>query len=404
LLNGGTPNTNTNKYWNGNIPWVTGADFANQALSQVRRRITAAAVQQSTTKMVKAGSILLVTRTGVGKIAIAPYDVAFSQDITGINFGDSVDVRFMYYCLQAHMEEFKKLNQGTSINGILKEDFLAYQINLPPLPQQRKIAKILTTVDNLIEKTEALIAKYQSIKQGMMHDLFTRGVDSNGKLRPAQSEAPELYKQSELGWIPKEWEIKTVGDLANYVNGHSFNANVWSNQGLPIIRIQNLNGEQTFNYYKGAVDPSWEVLYGDLLFAWSGMIETSFGPRVWKGSRGVLNQHIFKVISNGSLVLKDFLDMLLRHNLQRIVLFAHGFKSSFVHVTRAELLPVKLALPDRNEQLQILEKITKAESILQQEKLFFRNLDKIKQGLMQDLLNGKVQVTPDVEDKELAHA
>ena len=67
-------------------------------------------------------------------------------------------------------------------------------------------------MDNLIEKTEALIAKYQAIKQGMMHDLFTRGVDEHGHLRPTHDEAPELYKQSELGWIPKEWEVSPLGE------------------------------------------------------------------------------------------------------------------------------------------------------------------------------------------------
>ncbi len=82
------------------------------------------------------------------------------------------------------------------------------------LHQQKKSARILTTVDNLIEQTEALIAKYQSIKQGMMHDLFTRGVDSAGKLRPAYEEAPQQYKDSPLGWIPKEWE---VGELESFL-------------------------------------------------------------------------------------------------------------------------------------------------------------------------------------------
>ena len=86
---------------------------------------------------------------------------------------------------------------------------------LPSLLEQRKIARILTTLDNLIEKTEALIAKYQAIKQGMMHDLFTRGVDAHGHLRPPQAEAPDLYKQSELGWIPKEWEVHPCGSLCS---------------------------------------------------------------------------------------------------------------------------------------------------------------------------------------------
>jgi type I restriction enzyme S subunit len=245
LLNGGTPDTNTHKYWTGQIPWVTGADFANQALSQVRRRITAAAVKQSATNVVKAGNILLVTRTGVGKIAIAPYDVAISQDITGIYFGDGVYVRFMYYCLQSHMEEFKKLNQGTSINGILKEDFLTYHIDLPPLPQQHKIARILTTVDNLIERTEALIAKYQAIKQGMMHDLFTRGVDEHGHLRSPYEEAPKLYKPSELGWIPKNWTFSCVAREFQISTGFTLGLHRRPKENRrPYLRVANVQRDE----------------------------------------------------------------------------------------------------------------------------------------------------------------
>ena len=70
-----------------------------------------------------------------------------------------------------------------------------------------KIARILQTIDQAIEKTEALIEKYQQIKAGLMHDLFTRGIGADGKLRPPREQAPELYQQTPIGWIPKEWDF-----------------------------------------------------------------------------------------------------------------------------------------------------------------------------------------------------
>jgi type I restriction enzyme S subunit len=72
--------------------------------------------------------------------------------------------------------------------------------------QQRRIAEILGTVDEVIEQTEALIAKQQQVKAGLMHDLFTRGVTATGTLRPPPAEAPHLYQDSPLGPIPKEWD------------------------------------------------------------------------------------------------------------------------------------------------------------------------------------------------------
>ena len=63
-------------------------------------------------------------------------------------------------------------------------------------------------MDDLIERTEALIAKYRAIKQGLMHDLLTRGVDASGRLRPPREEAPGLYRESAVGWVPREWEVR----------------------------------------------------------------------------------------------------------------------------------------------------------------------------------------------------
>jgi type I restriction enzyme S subunit len=86
----------------------------------------------------------------------------------------------------------------------------AVPIDLPPINEQQQISKILDTLDTAICETESLIDKLKAIKQGLLHDLLTRGIEANGQLRPPQSEAPQLYKKSPLGWIPIEWEASTV--------------------------------------------------------------------------------------------------------------------------------------------------------------------------------------------------
>ena len=91
-------------------------------------------------------------------------------------------------------------------------------VKYPELPTQRKIAHILSTADAVIEKTQAAIAKYKAIKQGMLHDLFTRGIDlQTNKLRPKYEDTPELYKESKLGWIPKEWEELQINDCVDAI-------------------------------------------------------------------------------------------------------------------------------------------------------------------------------------------
>lgn len=292
-------------------------------------------------------------------------------------------------------------SNATAQAGVYLGELANIEAALPPLNAQHKIAKILTTVDNLIEKTQALIDKHTAIKQGMMSDLFTRGIDlsgtpetnpNHGQLRPTYEQAPELYKQTELGWVPKEWDVYSFGELADYKNGYSFKAEEWCEEGYPIIRIQNLNGSLEFNYYQGVIKADWHVMPGDLLFAWSGQKGVSFGARIWSGEEGVLNQHIFKVTENSTLLSRQFLFYLFKLNVGRIEDNAHGFKDSFLHVTRSELTDVEVALPGIDEQLVIEEKVKAQDNLLELEMGKLEKYKKIKKGLMQDLLTGKVRV------------
>ncbi len=110
-------------------------------------------------------------------------------------------------------DQLDNVSSQTTIKTIQIPALEAIEIDLPPLPEQRKIACILSTVDDLIQSTEALIAKYRAIKQGLMHDLLTRGVDASGRLRRPREEAPGLYKESAVGWVPSEWEVVSAESL-----------------------------------------------------------------------------------------------------------------------------------------------------------------------------------------------
>lgn len=128
----------------------------------------------------------------------AKADSFFSQD-------------FIFYTLEhKNITPFIKGGTRAKLNQAELREIL---IPKPPEIVQRQIAEILSTVDEAIEQTEALIAKYQQIKAGLMHDLFTRGVTPDGKLRPTRAEAPHLYKDSPLSRIPKEWDTARFVEL-----------------------------------------------------------------------------------------------------------------------------------------------------------------------------------------------
>ena len=102
---------------------------------------------------------------------------------------------------------------GSTVKGIRIQDYLSIPAHLAPTNEQPIIARILDTLDTAIHETEAIIAKLKAVKQGLLHDLLTRGIAANGELRPPQAEAPNLYKDSPLGWIPKEWGVKPLGEI-----------------------------------------------------------------------------------------------------------------------------------------------------------------------------------------------
>lgn len=190
--------------------------------------------------------------------------------------------------------------EGARNHGLLNvcvDDLFSVPIHVPPFAEQVRIAEILDTADEAILSTERLIAKLKQANKGLLQDLLTCGIDDNGHVR-------DLYRPSGqfghvvLGRHPLGWKLQCFGVLARYLNGYAFKPEDWVETGYPIIRIQNLNGSANFNYYDGPVHPDWLVLPGDLLFAWSGTRDSSFGPTIWRGPQGVLNQHILKLIQN----------------------------------------------------------------------------------------------------------
>lgn len=174
LESGGTPSTQIEEYWTGTIPWITGADFSELKISQVRRYISEDAVSNSSTKIAKRGDILLVSRTGVGKIALAPFDIAISQDITRVVPKTEIMVTsYLLYYLAYSIAQLARFNQGTSINGVKREDLKNHVVHLTSLEEQAKIADLLELCDEEIAILQSCLNQLNIEKRGLMQQLLT---------------------------------------------------------------------------------------------------------------------------------------------------------------------------------------------------------------------------------------
>ena len=212
---------------------------------------------------------------------------------------------------------------------------------------------------------------------------------------PSANEAtaiPPGYKQTEVGVIPQDWESRRIDTVCRLINGRGFKPFEWQNMGLPIIRIQNLNGSDDFNFYTGAYDTKLEVEPGQLLFAWSGSRGTSFGPHIWQGPLGLLNYHTWKVQVHETEIKKEF----FLHALRQLTTFiegkAHG-ASALVHTQKWEMEGFQFPLPPtKAEQEAIAEALSDADKLLEAlEKLIVKK-QAIKQAAMQQLLTGKTRL------------
>ncbi len=157
--------------------------------------------------------------------------------------------------------------------------------------------------------------------------------------------------------LPEGWASAQVRELMNLINGYPFKPSQWKDDGLPIIRIQNLNNpDAPFNYCSDDIPKKYLIKNGDLLFAWSGTPGTSFGAHLWNGGNAWLNQHIFRVEFNETLLDKRFLRLAMNHNLNDYIAQAQG-GVGLAHITKSKFEPSFLRIPPLAEQKRIVSKI-----------------------------------------------
>lgn len=152
--------------------------------------------------------------------------------------------------------------------------------------------------------------------------------------------------------LPENWEWRRLGDVAKYINGRAFKPSDWCDEGLPIIRIQNLtNLNARFNYYPGLVEEKYLVKDGDLLISWSATLDAF----IWAGGKAVLNQHIFRVEPNEQVITKEFLFFAVITFLNKLKDQVHG--TGMQHITRGPFENTKIPVPPLDDQRRIVAKL-----------------------------------------------
>jgi type I restriction enzyme S subunit len=275
---------------------------------------------------------------------------------------------------------------------------------------QSKIASILDGIDATIEKTEALIAKYQQIKAGLMHDLFTRGALPNGQLRPPRSEAPEMYKETAIGWIPQEWEVSGlsgkgragVGWIRTGPFGSALKGEHWRTHGCPVITIGAL-GEGEFTHeellFVGEKDAArlrdFQMKAGDVVF--SRVADVGRSAVIREDQVGwIMSSNLMRIAIDENQARSDFLQMALAGDARVKAQIRAHVNSGGRDVANSKVLSkLRFVWPDLAEQDRIIALSNQASQYLNMERRKSEKLKRQKVGMMQDLLTGKVPVQAD---------
>ena len=160
-LGGGTPSTENEEYWKGNIPWITSADIIDLKTAKPRKYITEDAIKESATNLIPRGNLIVVTRVGLGKLFRNDFDVCISQDSRGLILKDVVNADYLVYVLKDRVENFSRVSRGSTIQGVTKKQLAEIQIPLPPLELQREIVAEIEGYQRVIDGARAVVENYR---------------------------------------------------------------------------------------------------------------------------------------------------------------------------------------------------------------------------------------------------
>jgi len=323
---GGTPSSEYSSYWEGTIPWISSSDIQNNNITQINvtRFITKEALQHSSTKLCKAPCVLVVTRVGVGKVAYSDIDICTSQDFC-ILTDIQCEYHFLSYYLLTVMEKKVREVQGTSIKGITMQEVKSFHLCLPSLPEQRKIAALLSLIDERIEVQNAISNDLESLIVGFYNSV--QYVTKAGWHKVRLRDLLTIRKEQNTSGSYEVYSVSVSRGIINQIVhlGRSFAAANTSNYGVvhpgDLVYTKSPTGQFPFGIVKQnhnaspvAVSPLYGVYrpispeVGTLLhyFFLSPLRANNYlAPLIQKGAKNTINIRTDHFLDNVVLLPKD---------------------------------------------------------------------------------------------------
>lgn len=334
----------------------------------------------------------------------------------GVGFGSTefhvlrakkdTDPRFLFHLSQwkhFRVSALQFMSGSAGQQRVASEFFYKYKVEKFTKKEQGFISDILSSSDRQIHETEVIIAKLKQLKQGLLFDLLTRGVDKNGELRPTYEQAPDLYKPSELGWIPTDWVVKTLKEISTVRSGSTpLRARAehyyCSEGGYPWVKTMDLNENSIVTTDERITSKALQETSCSL-FPENSVLIAMYGGWEQIGRAALIkepsatNQAISALIFDDSNLQPEFVLRAIQFNRFRWKRVAASTRKD-PNITKSDVEAFSIALPlDSFEQKEIVNIYHEIFTKIKEEQSHLMKLKSSKSGLMDDLLTRKKRIS-----------
>jgi type I restriction enzyme, S subunit len=391
FVSGGTPSTRNEALWKGDVPWITSKWIKSPLfLSTGEKFISLDAVRCSATSIVPKNSLIFATRVGVGKVAINSLDLAINQDLAGISVdGEQYDLRFLAYQLRSEriQKEIASHKRGATIQGITRDNLKGLALELPPLPEQQKIADVLGVVQRAMEQQERLLALTAELKKTLLHQLFTQGL------------CHEPQKQTDIGPVPESWEVVKVGVAAKIQSGGTparDTSENWEGGTIPWVKT----GEIDYCVIRDTeekITPAGLASSAARLFPAGTLLMAMYGQGVTRGRVALLgidattNQACASITPHDEAkVSSRFLYHWFEYHYENLRKLGHGANQRNMNAALIRGFP--LAYPPPSEQAQIVSSLSALDAKRDHHQSKHATLTALFRTLLHQLMTAQIRV------------
>jgi type I restriction enzyme S subunit len=358
MATGHTPSRKHPEYWGGEIPWISVGDARDHdggVIYEGKEYTNPLGIAKSAAVILPKETVCLSRTASIGYAVRLGKEMATSQGFANWICGPALVPQFLQYLFLAERPFLYRVSEGAAHTTIYFPELKAFHVLTPPPGEQRRIVDAIeSNFARLDETVEGLRLARVKIKR-YREVVLTAG--ARGLL------APEVQGTTSRSSDDKVWTNRHLREIVRLQNGAAFKPSDWTELGIPIVRIQNLNNPSApFHRTSRSLDAKFKIRTGDLLFAWSGTPGTSFGAHIWNGGDAWLNQHIFKVEFDEDEISKRFLQIAINQNLASYVAQAHG-GAGLAHLTKGKFEASEVSLPPKYIQEEIVAAVDRKVSV-----------------------------------------